>query len=245
VSIRSPRRGPASLAVAACLLLGGGLLSGCGVSDDQLRPGVAAQVGDDEIGLDEIDETIEVACSFFVDQEQPGFPRSLARQQFVSALVQRSAAAQALEEAGLSVGADYQQAAGRIETENAQIPADQREPFVLLNEAAVFVDAAAALLGEAATEGEEAAPADPEAAAQAGSAEIASWIEANDVEINPVFRLTVSDGQVIADEGGASVPASDFARSTLLDPLTASNEQVAATADLLPPSQLCGAAPEA
>lgn len=244
MSIRSPRRGPASLAVAACLLLGGGLLSGCGVSDDQLRPGVAAQVGDDEIGLDEIDDTIEVACGFFVDQGQPGFPRSLARQQFVSALVQRSAAAQALEEAGLSVGSDYQQAAGRIETENAQIPADQREPFVLLNEAAVFVDAAAALLGEAAAEDPE-ATADPEAAAQAGSAEIASWIEANEVEINPVFRLTVSDGQVVADEGGASVPASDFARSTLLDPLTASNEQVSATADLLPPSQLCGAAPEA
>ena len=248
--IRAHRRGRvsslrAATAAAAAATVVGGLLSGCSVSDEQLRPGVAAQVGDDEIALDEIDEAIDVACGFFADEERAGFPRSLARQQFVSALVQRSAAAQALEEGGLAVGAAYEQAAGAIETQNAQIPADQRAPFILLNEAAVFVDAAARALGEAAFDEEGEVPADPAITTQRGGTELASWIEANDVEINPVFRLTVAEGQVVADTGGASVAVSDFARATLLDPLTASAEQVADTADLLPASQLCGAAPEA
>jgi hypothetical protein len=233
------------LAGLAAAVLAGGLLSGCGVSEQQLRPGVAAQVGDTTVTLDEVEDAVEVACGYFVDEGQPGFPRSLARQQFVNLLVQGAAAEQALGDAGLSVGPDDLRAAdAEIAATNEQVPAARRAPFLLLAETGAFVDAAAVELGRAAYEEEGEVPTDPAVLSQRGGAELASWFEENDVEVNPVFRLTVEEGRLVADTG-TSVASSDFAAATLLDPLTATPEQVAAVADRLPASQLCGASPEA
>ena len=239
MSIRSQRLGALSL---AGVLLSGGLLSGCGVSDEQLRPGVAAQVGSTEVSLEVIDDSIDVACSFFVDQQQVGFPRSLARQQFASVLVQRAAAEQALDEAGLSVGADYEQAVGALDATNAQIPEDQRAPFVLLNEATTYIDAVAGVLGEAAFEAEGEVPPDPTVLNDRGRSLIATWIDDNDVAINPLFRLGIEDGQVVSTTSDTSVAASDFASAALLDPQTATEEQVSVSSAQLPPGQLCGVA---
>ncbi|WP_323793050.1 hypothetical protein [Nocardioides sp.] len=239
MSIRSPRL--AALGLLGVLLTGGAL-SGCGVSDDQLRPGVAAQVGDTELGLDVIDDSVDVACSFFVDQQQVGFPRSLARQQFASVLVQRAAADQALEESGLAVGDDYEQGLSALDASNEQIPEDQRAPFALLSEATTFVDAAATLLGEEAFAAEGTVPADPIVLNDRGRSVIASWLDENDVAINPVFRLSVKDGQIVSAGTGTSVAASDFAVAGLLDPNTATETDVTASAAQLPAGQLCGAA---
>lgn len=240
MSIRPHRLGALG---AAAALLAGGLLSGCGVSDQQLRPGVAAQVGGTEVSLDEVDDAIDVACGFFVEQGQAGFPRSLARQQFVSILVQRAAASEALAEEGLALGAEYDQAVNGLDEANAEIPADSRAPFVLLSEAATFVDAAAAELGEAALSDEGEVAADPALAVERGRTLLAEWLQTNGAEINPVFRLTVDDeGQVVTETGGTSVAVTDLATSSLLDPLTSTQEQVTAAAAQLPPGQLCGGA---
>lgn len=238
MSIRTHRLG--ALGVAG-LLTCGALLSGCGVSDEELRPGVAAQVGSTEIALDDIDDAVDVACGFFVDEGQPGFPRALARQQFASVLVMRAAASQALEEQGLEVGSDYARAVGGLDAANAQIPAAQRPPFVLLNDATTYVDAAAATLGEAAFAAEGDVPADPAVVADRGRTVISAWLDDHQVDINPSFRLTVADGQVVSDTGGTSVAVSDGATAALLDPATATGDEVSAAADQLPPSQLCGA----
>ncbi len=58
----------------AGVLLSGGLLSGCGVSDEQLRPGVAAQVGDTEVSLEVVNDAVGVACDYFVDAQQVALP---------------------------------------------------------------------------------------------------------------------------------------------------------------------------
>ncbi len=237
MSKRSPRL--AALGLLGVLLTGG-VLSGCGVSDDRLRPGVAAQVGDTEVELDVIDDSVDVACSFFVDQEQVGFPRSLARQQFASVLVQRAAADQALAESDLTVGDDYEQGLRALDAGNEQIPERQRAPFALLSEATTYVDAAATLLGEAAFEAEGEVPADPTLLNDRGRSVIATWIDENDVAINPVLRLAVEEGQVVAEGTGTSVATSAFATTSLLDPNTATESDVTAAAAQLPPSQLCG-----
>ncbi len=241
MSIRSHRWGALG---AAGILVVGGLLSGCGVSTEQLRPGVAAQVGDTEIGLDEIDDAITDACAFFTDEEQLGFPKSLARQQFVSILVSRAAASQALDEDELSLGAEYDQAVAGLDAANSQVPEAQRAPFILLNEAATFVDYAARMLGEAAFAAEGDVPADPAILTDRGLSEITDWLDSNEVAINPVFRLAVVDGQVVSAASGTSVAVSDYATTNLLDPLTATQEQVTASVDQLPPSQVCGASAE-
>ncbi len=236
---RSHRRLGALAATGA--LLAAGLLSGCGVSDEELRPGVAAEVGGTEISTSTIDDAIDTACGFFVDTEQPGFPRALARQQFVSALVQRAAASEALDDAGLSIGDAYAQAAAGLDADNDQIPAAQRAPFILLSDAATYVDAASTVLGQAEFSAEGDVPADPALSTQRGQSAIAAWLAGNAVAINPVYRLTVDDqGQVVSDSGGISVAVSDLARTTLLDPQTATQEQVDASATNLPASQLCG-----
>lgn len=241
MSIRSHRWG--ALAVAGALV-SGALLSGCGVSDEQLRPGVAAQVGGTELALDDIDASIVDVCGFFTDQQQAAFPRSLVRQQFVSVLVQRAAASAALDEANLALGVEFQQAVSGLDAANAQVPEAQRAPFVRLSEATTFIDAAATSLGTAAFSSQGDVPADPAIVTDRGRSIITDWIAANDVEINPVFRLTVADGQIISDGGGTSVAASDYAAAGFLDPLTATEEQVVAAAAQLPPSQLCGASSE-
>ena len=240
MSIRSPRLAALSL---LGVFLAGGALSGCGVSEDQLRPGVAAQVGDTEIELEVIDDAVDVACSFFVDQQQVAFPRSLARQQFANMLVQRAAADQALEESGLVVGDDYEQGVLALDASNEQIPEAQRAPFALLSEASTYVDAAATVLGEAAFGAEGAVPADPVLLNDRGRSVIATWLDENDVAINPVFRLSVEDGLVVAEGTGTSVAASDFATTSLLDPNTATESDVSASAAQLPAGQLCGAPP--
>ncbi|CAN5454056.1 hypothetical protein BH09ACT12_BH09ACT12_23140 [soil metagenome] len=237
MSIRPTRWGALGL---AGILIAGGLLSGCSVSGEQLRPGVAAQVGDTELSLNEIDEAIDTACSFFSDSEQVGFPRSLARQQFVSVLVMRAAAAQALEENDLELGADYAQRVGGLDAANAQVPEDQRAPFVLLSEGTTYIDSASTVLGQAAFNAEGDVPADPALITERGRSEISTWLEDNEVEINPVFRLSVDNGQVVNDTTGVSVAVSDYATTSLLDPNTATEEQVTASAAQLPPSQLCG-----
>ncbi|MGA8846727.1 MAG: hypothetical protein WB471_08970 [Nocardioides sp.] len=238
MSIRTHRWG--ALGAAGALVLAG-VLSGCGVSTQQLRPGVAAQVGATEVSLDDIDEAITDACAFFAEEDQPGFPKALARQQFVSILVTRAAASQALDEGGLELGPDYQQAVGGLDAANSQVPEERRAPFILLNEAAVFVDAASRVIGEAAYAAEGDVPADPAIVGERGLGEITDWLETNDVEINPVFRLRILDGQVVSEAGGTSVAASEFATLNLLDPLTATQEQVTASVEQLPPSQVCGA----
>lgn len=242
MSIRSHRWGALA---AAGVLVSGGLLSGCGVSDEQLRPGVAAQIGDTELALDDIDDAIADVCDFFTDQQQAAFPRSLVRQQFVSVLIQRAAASAALDEADLALGSDFQQAVSGLDAANAQVPEAQRAPFVRLAEATTFIDAAATSLGTAAFSSEGDVPADPAIVTDRGRSIINEWIATNDVEVNPVFRLTVADdGQVVADQGGTSVATSDYASTGFLDPLTATEEQVVAAADQLPSSQLCGASSE-
>ncbi len=241
MSIRTHRWGVLG---TAGILVAGGLLSGCGVSGEQPRPGVAAQVGETQVSLDLIDDSIEDACSFFSDQEQPGFPKSLARQQFVSILISRAAASQALAESDLALGDDFDQAVLGIDAANAQVPEAQRAPFNLLNEAATYVDYASRALGEVAFAAEGGVPADPAEVSLRGLSEISGWLDANEVEINPSFRLTVVDGEVVADGGTGSVAVSDYATVNLLDPLTATQEQVTAAVAELPASQVCGASSE-
>ena len=238
----SNRPRPGSLAVAGVLslLLTGGL-SACSVSDEQLRPGVAAQVGDTEVALDTIDAAIDDACTFFSDQDQPGFPRSLARQQFVSVLIQRAAAGQALDEDGVALADSYDAAVGGLDEANAAVPEEQRDAFVLLGEATSYIEAAATSLGEAAFAAEGDVPPDPAVLVDRGRSVISAWLDDNDVAINPVFRLTVDNGQVVAELDGTSVAVSDEATLGQLDPLTATEDQVATAAATLPASQLCGA----
>ena len=52
----------ARLAVAAAGVLAAGLLGGCGVADEGVRPGTAAEVGDTMISLDEVEEAAEDLC---------------------------------------------------------------------------------------------------------------------------------------------------------------------------------------
>ncbi|CAN5608300.1 hypothetical protein BH11ACT8_BH11ACT8_26020 [soil metagenome] len=228
-------RSPA-LALAAALL-SVGALSGCGVSDAQPAPGVAARVGDQTIRLTDVDGAVDDACSFFAEQAQPAFPRSFARQQFVTSLVQREAMSQLLADRGLDVPTDY---AADLETQLGSVPADRREAFRTVSEATLYISAGEYAIGNAEFTDSGETPGTADLVTKRGAAALSTWIDDHDVTISPVFGLRIDQGEIVADTTGLAVPASDSSAVTMLDAQTATDAEVAAAAAALPADQVCG-----
>ncbi len=226
----------------AVVLMSMGALSGCGVSQDAISVGAAAQVGETKISYAEVDEPVDDVCTYFSDSGQAGFPRSIARQQFLSVLVERAAARQVLDEAGLALSDDYQDNLVAVDNGLAQVPEAQRPAFRILGEANEFVANSAYVIGEAAFAESGETPGSPTVVADRGMAQIGQWLEDNDVQLNPMFGLALVDGALVNDATGLSVAQSDLATLTAIDPSTATQESVDAAASQLPSDQLCGAA---
>ena len=246
-----PPIGRAALAVG--LLVGGALLSGCGVSDERPRPGAAAQVGDVRITTDEVDDTLDTVCDFLSSRQQGGYPMSVVRQQLVGGLVQASAVTQVMEETGAELGDDYQAQLQGLEDQYADLPDDIREAYLSVTRAGAVVAYGTAAIGVAlgapapsgATD-----PSDPTATDEAttrGQDAVDAWFDDHDVSIDPIYQLALVDGTLTGDFAGTSVPQSDFAQAAVIDLLSTdpdvqsgADTKAAALTKLLPADQLCG-----
>ena len=229
--MRSIRR--ARLAAAVVGVVAGGLLTGCGIADEGVRPGVAAEVGDATISLDDVEDVAEKLCDLRAeDPATKGVPVSGAevRTRALQTLVLRSIADGLADEhdivpaptfAKLEADAD---AAGTVQA---------REVLGL----SYFVNVMQAVGHEE----------DPSAAEQdqlaAGIAAAQEWTEREGVRTNPVFPdIAVGDVAVeFARDSDLSVAVSDFAETALGDAdRLAQQEGDSAYAATLPESQRCG-----
>ena len=243
----TPRR-----ATVSTLLLAVGLgvgLSGCGVADDQIRPGVAVRVAGEDIGVSEVDETVDGFCAFYDDSESATpVPRVLVRRLVIETFTRREAAERLVDELGVELSSDYGTALSQIEQSYAEVPADQAAAMSSGDTAAVYTALAGEAIGaELLTDETGAEPTDPEESRARGAQAITDWLADHQVEVNPTYGLQIEDGTFSAGDG-LSVPASteavaaqDIAGIDIesVDQAALGEAIVAATSSL-PDDEVCG-----
>lgn len=239
---RRPLRRVALLVVP--VLVGATGLSACGVSDEQPRPGLAASVDGTDISLDRVDDATTRYCDYVADDPASAgqaIPRSVQRQQVAVTFILQTALEHILDDRDLDVTADYQARAADLRTQIGDQP--DSGPLYDILEANTYVNVAIEALGadEGTDSGDGSDGADP-SATPPGLTLAYDWLRENDVEINPVVGLDITDeGLVNADGDDLSVAVSDEAKAAVLsvdDPdVQAKIESLVQT---LPAEQVCG-----
>jgi len=229
------------MGAAAAALVGAVALSGCGVTGTDIRPGVAAKVGDDSITVQEVDETASGVCAYFKDDETD-IPLAFYRSQILQVLVREAATRQVVSDVGAKLAAGYDDAAKQVVENYADLPAAQREAFVKIDTAAAYIHygelAAALAVGE--STGETAVS--PQEASEQGATLIQEWLLGEDVELNPMFGVVLGeDGALNGGDTSLSVAVSDEAVQAILpdDEDTEYVSKVAPLTETLTDQQVC------
>lgn len=241
---RSVRRAVLTVAVAGIATTA---LSGCGVGEEQVRPGVAAQVGNVSIGLDEVDDSAESYCEMITALVEDGattaIPGSLVNDETLRNVVLRELADQLAEAYDVEAGDYYR---GRLEETEAQLTqlgvdgALLDEVLPLISSGGYFLDIVQQVgrleLGPAA-----AADASDQTAAAEGLRVAQEWENEIGLEVNPRYAdMHIGDIEqyVRVQTEDLSVPVSQFAKDAAAAGDAASPD--AAFAESLPESQRCG-----
>jgi hypothetical protein len=207
------------------------LLSACG---DGVSPGVAAQVADETITTDEVDDLATVICEIDKGAGQAGKPMSAQRATALTVLL------------GIEIGreiGDVDEVPQQQVNQSLQAAADARQlvPEELRSyfdeivrestRSAIAADtaAAAALSGT----GDRPEPTDVQEEVARLQQE---YLEEHPVELDPRFGV-YQDGQVVSGDGSVSVAVSERARNLVPE---STDDLGAAPAADLPPAQVCG-----
>lgn len=222
-----PRLAALGLAVA------GVLLSGCGSA----QPGVAAQVGDEEITVSTVDSLAESYCEAFEEQFRTNgqtVPNRYLRGGILGILARRSIAEQVADEYGVAPGDVYDRKRSQVEQSVVSLDEDLRESVVLVETGADYVEAIAAAVGERLLREEGVTGAKYSEEVARGQQAIEDWTAANGVDLDPQYGVELVDGQVAPVDTALSFPVSDTAANG------AAEQPDPAYAASLPDSQRCG-----
>ncbi|GAA4378114.1 hypothetical protein [Nocardioides caricicola] len=217
-------RSLAGLAAAALLL------TGCG-SVPAFNPGVAARVADTTITTNEVDDTAADYCSAVETQLEEGqaVANSVVDTQVAGSLALQEAGEQFAAAQGVEPDPSYQDAADSLEQSIAGLSPEQQDAVRRVNLARPYVAAVELAVGI-----EEVGDDDPEAAAAAGHEAFASWLDDQDVRIDPRYAVSIEDGTMAPADTTISFAVSDVAKAG-----QAAEADPAAGA-ALPVSQRCG-----
>lgn len=243
----TPRR---AALVAPLLLLGLGL-NGCGISDNEVRPGVAAQVDGTDVTSTEVDDLVSGTCDYLDDTEgAAAYPRVTVRRLFLETLIRREAAEQLVDDLDAELPGEYDTAIAGLAQDYADVPDDVAATMREGDRARYYVAYATAAIGDALLREETGAePADADAIGQRGNKAIADWIADHDVALNPTYGLRLQDGAFVADDGlsvAVSTQAQDARAIADIDLSGASGDQATLQASLdqanasLSDEQVCG-----
>ena len=242
MSLRS-RRGLRRAVVAA---VAGLALSGCGVADDTARPGVAAQLGDTSIGLDEVDDAAANLCDMITVLAEEGattaIPGSLVRDNSLQYVVLREFGEQLAEEYDVAVGAAYRGSLEQNEAQLTQLGVDGE----LLDEVLPQISSGDYFLDIVQQIGQRELGLSPEAdTEQAGVSEglriAQEWENEQGLDVNPRFSdMHIGDTEqyVRTSKEDLSVAVGPFAKDALAAAEPGGTES--SFAESLPESQRCG-----
>ncbi len=194
-------------------------LSGCGLVESDLRPGVAASVGEWSVSVKDLDDLTTDVCRGLVEVNPTGQAPVLRdlRLEVLNALLLREVTGAVGAELGASEPRSEMAGSAEFESQLEAVEDDEardalREVLLASRHAqAAIADIGAAELGDAA-EGE--GPTDEERDA-AGFAAVEEWLAGADVEVNPRYGVTVgpsglteADTSLAVGEVGTAVSSS-------------------------------------
>jgi hypothetical protein len=206
------------------------LLTGCGAVPD-LNPGVAVRVGDDTVSTQEVADAAAAYCDGSL-KLKPGSvtPNHYINGLTASSFVLRDAADALMADHGVTIDASYGKAIDQAQAQLAPLSDAQREAVIQVGAASLYVAAAETAVGRDVLGG---SPSDDDAQA-AGAKEFASWLDDQDVRIDPRYGVTIDQGTVAAADTSLSFALGDTAKK-------ADAAQPDATyAAALPAGQRCG-----
>lgn len=241
-----------SLGAVAVVAIAGLALSGCGVADQGLRPGLAAQVGDATIDLDTVDDDAAELCDMisFLAKEgaSSGVPGSVVRDNVLQYAVLEELGDQLADDYGVEAGDDYRESLRSNESQLAELGVSSKvldDVVPTLSSGDYFLDIVQQIgwdrLGISPDE-------DVSNEGIAEGLEVArAWEDEHGLEVNPRFSdMSIGDleGIVTTELDELSVPVSDFATRAIAgvnptDP-NAPAEPDTTYLDSLPESQRCG-----
>lgn len=224
---------PAVLPAAAGLAAVALLAAGCGVSESEVRPGVAAEVEGRQLELSKVDEAVEDYCALrSANPQAQAAPTALIRAQFVVGWTQAVAVDALAEEHGVTLPSETIDRTAVHDAWSAlgTIDDDNYDTFEFLTWIQQRLSGPVEELGadESGAEGDE--------AVAAGITMITDWLGDHDVIFNPVFG-SYDAATGVFDGDPLSVPVSGEAQDAA-DTAALTPEQVAE----LPAEQRCGPA---
>jgi peptidyl-prolyl cis-trans isomerase SurA len=193
-----------------------GALSGCGVAGTGFHPGVAAEVGDDQIKVSRVDEIASNYCSAITEQlrgENQVLPLRYLRGGIAGQLALVAAAEQLAEEHGVEPGLQYDQKVAELEAAVAELPEGQQDAVIAIESSASYLSGVQQAVGAKLLREQGNAQPTIEESTQAGQQAFNEWLDEQDVSIDPQFGVELQDGQAVATDTSLSHAAGTTARN--------------------------------
>lgn len=238
-----PLAGPVTAAAFALAVL-----SGCGVAEAGISPGVAASVDDAEIGLDEVEDSYADTCEVLQGSPeliQGGFTGAELRGIVVQQLVVSEVATLIAEENDLDGEALRREAEQQARISFGFDPDEETDGSIPVLAASSYLSSVVSEIVDPTLSEEELVEPGP-----AYQAYLEQWQAAHDIEVNPLFdQVDFAQEASSALASEVSVGVSDAATlRAQLDELRAAAaqgdptapDQITGVVNSLPQSQACG-----
>lgn len=213
------------------------MVAACGLTDDGVRPGAAAELDGQRLELSRVDQAVQDYCSLLAVNEQAvASATSSVRAQFMQGWTQAVAVDHLAEEEGIDLPpesidrAQVEQVWGDL----GAIDDENYDTFEWLTWISLRLNAPLEALGSKQLRAETGQSVGGDQAVSRGIQLVTDWLEDNPPDINPVFGV-YDDETAVFNADGLSVPVSDEA-AALVDTSKVTAEQVSA----LPANQRCG-----
>jgi hypothetical protein len=209
------------------------LLTGCAGA----TPGVAAQVGEETITLDEVDALTADYCEAIEEQLTGGgqvVPLRFFRGGLAGILVDRSIGEQLAAEYDVEPGRTYDQQVAELEQSAASLDEDVADAVVVVETEPAYTRAIQAAVGGQLLREEGAGEVKNSEAVARGQAAYEDWAAENGVTFDPKLGVDLVDGEVQPVDTSLSYPVGEDAVAGSKPSPDASYAQA------LPDSQRCG-----
>jgi hypothetical protein len=198
---------PLAGTLAASVLALAGALSGCGVAGTGFHPGVAAQVGDDQVKVSRVDEIASNYCSAITEQlrgQNQVLPLRYLRGGVAGQLALVAAAEQLADEYGVEPGLQYDRKVADLQAAVADLPEDQQDAVVAIESSASYLSGVKQAVGAKLLREQGNAQPTIEESTKAGQQAFNKWLDEQDVSIDPQFGVELQDGQAVPTDTSLS-----------------------------------------
>ena len=209
------------------------LLTGCAGA----TPGVAVQVGEESVTVNEVDGVTANYCEAIEDQLTGNgqvVPMSILRGGIAARLANRSIGEQLSEQYGVEAGRTYDQQVAELKQSTASFEEEVRDAVVLVDTEPAYTRGIQAAVGRQLLDEEGAGDVKFSDTVARGQAAYEDWVAEEDVTFDPKLGVDLVDGEARPVDTSLSYPVGDAA--------VAGSQQNPdpAYAETLPDSQRCG-----